>query len=93
MNKPITLCDKCDIYMRCLLDYDGIPCRKNRTVEPTNADRIRAMTDEELAEWTATLLSCPPGPDLEELCCSQNVCDMVFSCKCWLNWLKQEVTE
>lgn len=51
MNKPITLCDRCDIYMSCLLDYDGIPCRKNRTVQPTNADRVRAKTDEELEEW------------------------------------------
>ena len=51
MNKPITLCDRCDIAASCLLNYDGVPCRKNRTVEPTNADRLRAMTDEDLAEW------------------------------------------
>lgn len=51
MNKPITLCDRCDIAASCLLNYDGVPCRKNRTVEPTKADRIRAMSDEELAEW------------------------------------------
>lgn len=51
MNKPITLCDRCEMQVSCLLNYDGVPCRENRTVEPTNADRIRAMTDEELAEW------------------------------------------
>ena len=49
MNKSITLCDRCDIAMSCLLNYDGTLCRKNRTVEPTNADRVRAMSDEELA--------------------------------------------
>ncbi len=59
----------------------------------TNADRIRAMTDEELAEWTAALLCCPPGSDLEEPCYPQNVCDTVFAHKCWLKWLKQEVTD
>lgn len=51
MNKPITLCDRCEEYARCCLNYDGDNCRRNRTVEPTNADRIRAMSDEELAEW------------------------------------------
>ena len=49
MNKPTTLCDRCDIAASCLLNYDGVPCRKNRTVEPTEAYRIRAMSDEELA--------------------------------------------
>lgn len=51
MNKPITLCDRCKEYARCCLNYDGDNCRRSRTVEPTNADRIRAMSDEELAEW------------------------------------------
>ena len=53
MDKPICLCDRCGEAMHCLLDYDGKACRKNRTVEPNNADRIRAKTDEELAEWLA----------------------------------------
>ena len=57
----------------------------------TNADRIRAMTDEELAEWGATLPCCPPGPDLAELCFPQNVCENIHQMrKCWLDWLKQE---
>ncbi len=51
MNKPITLCDRCEEYARCCLNYDGDNCRRIRTVEPTNADRIRSMSDEELAEW------------------------------------------
>ena len=51
MNKPITLCDRCKEYARCCLNYDGDNCRRNRTVEPTNADRIRSMTDGELAAW------------------------------------------
>ena len=54
----------------------------------TNADRIRAMSDEELAEWIwgvacpgfpATCFgSCPEG---QEKSCSE----------CWLEWLKKEV--
>lgn len=33
----------------------------------TNAERIRNMTDEEMA-YNLSLHSCPPGPDLLELC-------------------------
>ena len=62
----------------------------------TNADRIRSMTNEELAEWGATLPCCPPGPDVQELCFPEfDDCggDGTLSRKCWLNWLKQEVKE
>lgn len=51
MNRPITLCNRCKEGARCCLNYDGDNCRRSRTVEPTNADRIRSMTDDELAEW------------------------------------------
>lgn len=72
MDKPITLCDRCDIWARCCLVYDGNACRRNRTVEPTNADKIRSMTDEELAyllvhnpwmreESALDWLECPAG--------------------------------
>lgn len=51
----------------------------------TNADRVRAMTNEELAMFIAAWRSCPEGHFLEDPNC--------FSCKrCWLDWLKQEVT-
>lgn len=49
MNKPITLCDRCKENARCCLNYDGDNCRRSRTVEPTNADRIRSMDDYDLA--------------------------------------------
>ena len=51
MDKPITLCDRCDIYMSCLLNYDGNACRRNRTVNPNHGDEIRSKSDEELATW------------------------------------------
>lgn len=55
---------------------------------PSNADRIRSMTDEELAEWVNhhTAVCVPgkrPGRD-----CPVGACG-----KCWLAWLKQEVSE
>lgn len=48
---------ECDLYseggkFKAFCDMDGCEGRK-----PSNADRIRAMTDEELAEWIS--LSTP----------------------------------
>ena len=52
----------------------------------TNADRIRAMSDEEMAafmERTITFAGCPSLPiNCQESCA-----------KCWLDWLKQEDKE
>jgi hypothetical protein len=60
----------------------------------TNADRIRAMTDEELAEFfptTASEFSCPPS-STNESC--RNVGGWFKGCpKCWLDWLKKEVND
>lgn len=61
----------------------------------TNADRIRSMTDEELAgqisEWNHG--DCPPI----ELCPKRrNESTHYVECtpwKCWLDWLKKEVSE
>lgn len=51
----------------------------------TNADRIRAMTDEELARWIATTAddNCPDTAH-ERYC--DNRCG-----ECWLDWLKSQV--
>lgn len=51
-----------------------------------NADRIRAMTDEEMADYFSEL-SCFPGAN-------RDICKGVANCMdCWLDWLKQEATE
>lgn len=47
----------------------------------TNADRIRSMTDEELAN----IIMCPNDIDAD-LCCSEKTC---FECS--LEWLQSEV--
>lgn len=58
----------------------------------TNADRIRAMSDEELAEWFDQLTngcdSCPNKHDCTYSVESFGRCDDI-----WLGWLKQEVSE
>ena len=52
----------------------------------TNADKIRAMTDEELARFFDMIMEgCPFCP------ASRDECE--YECRvAWLNWLKQEVT-
>lgn len=83
MNKPPILCDKCDSNFSCLLDYDGENCRKTRSVEPTNADDIRAMTNEELAKFLLTVWE--DGEQINQ--------QYPFNESNWLDWLKQEVND
>ena len=54
----------------------------------TNADRIRAMSDEELAAWlSCRITTCPPGVTPSPTGCD-DVCD-----ECWLDWLRAEAVE
>ena len=56
-------------------------------IHKTNADRIRAMSDEELAEWFAEIVSC-------KLCDRLILCTGNSECKeAYLQWLKSEVKE
>ena len=64
---------------------DASRCRDFEKRPQTNADRIRAMTDEELANFVSlccgwTCAECPVGRE-----CNGDEC---FST--WLDWLKQE---
>ena len=52
----------------------------------TNADRIRHMTDEELAEFIEQAI-CPPTTKKIYHECTKDNC-----VPCWLEWLKQEAT-
>lgn len=78
-------CRQCADFEWCM-EYEE--CGLFKQKPQTNADRIRAMTDEELAEWIEQLESpkCP---------CD----DWFYRCEkwncngCWLNWLKQEAKE
>lgn len=57
----------------------------------TNADRIRAMTDEELAEFVNDLFyGLQDNPGMCDVCDR----DSVQNCKaCWLDWLKASTEE
>ena len=70
-----------------------------RDYEPkpiTNADRIRAMTDEELAAFIEFVSAgCDyMSPDCPAHDSCKLVCDQNDACiKGWLDWMKQEETE
>ena len=56
----------------------------------TNADRIRSMTDEELAEWLDTITAKAQAYGYECADSCPNDCPLPEN---WLDWLKEEVTE
>lgn len=65
-------------------DYSLIRRFINESKKQTNADRIRSMTDEELAIY----MMCPNEMGLAEI-----ECDKTDSCNCYeclLNWLRAE---
>jgi len=91
-------CEKCSwlAYANgvCICSYSGRPTTRNdscmawKTSIVTNADRIRSMTDETLAELMVS--ECPPNYPHECNVYEQN--DGNLDCtKCWLNWLKEEI--
>lgn len=62
-------------------EYDFASCP---SYEPMNhADRLRAMTDAELAEFLAEYRCTNKAPHCMEANCAQ----------CWLEWLRQEAEE
>lgn len=72
-------------YYKNLADNHCIGCDGSRYTKPSNADRIRSMTDEELAELlVSTDGDFPPN------------CEGVPVRKLeayWLDWLKREVND
>lgn len=78
-NNGTQICSVC-------CSYQGYPDRWEAKPK-TNADRIRAMTDEELAEWFGmSERMCPDGFS-ETIDC--DACPEVCTGH-WLLWLKQE---
>ena len=79
-----TSCDDCRHSDKGLRDFPCTVCIHNAIdkFEPkTNADRIRAMSDEELAEWL-TKITNDAQLDAKTKCDYQ-----------WGDWLKSEVKE
>ena len=96
MKSDFINCKNCTNDCRCK-GKDITPiCISFKPAKTTNADRLRAMSDEELAEFYCNEVdACPPGSDMkciDELYAhgewpypSDEQCR-----KCWLDWLRQE---
>ena len=64
-------------------------------IPPPNADRIRSMSDEEMADYFRNHASmCPDLEENETVCKGANFTANDEMCqKCWLDWLKSEAEE
>lgn len=94
-------CKNCPAYAKCTVTYRGSACSALRSTygidtDPeiiTNADRIRDMSDEELAEFISRIEIGDFGPQVYgktfcDMCKGQNECD---DCRLW--WLQQLAEE
>lgn len=76
-------CDKFSDYTVTSYCVQG-PCPEQTR---SNADRIRAMSDEDLAERIWKKFGCPEGKPYVN-------CEYAGDCKdCWLEWLQQPAEE
>lgn len=95
------ICSNCAYANDCVMFQfagTGLPitaCYKFKEKQQTNADRIRSMTDEELAEEMNVRLSedCLMCPVLEADCPVWDATKKVECKDAMLDWLKQEVEE
>ena len=77
----IDTCDQQDRWEKGCINY-----KMMSTKNPTNADRIRNMSDEELAEFFVK--------KMDFICKRQDRhCDGLHCVTCTIDWLRQEVTE
>lgn len=91
-------CEKCgwwaDVNGVCVCGYSGRPttrhdsCTAWKTSIVTNADRIRSMTDEELANMWWSYVDCGECPKHRE--CKMTGQDCL---RLALEWLREEVKE
>ena len=84
-------CAECSDRWKCGAGYDLRKKRRGcekakKPAKRSNADRIRYMTDEELAEWIAYRQGCFERQDKR--------CSKYGTCRdCWLEWLREEATD
>lgn len=94
-------CKDCPAFAKCTVTYRGSACAALRGTygiesDPeivTNADRIRAMSNEELAEFISRIEIGDFGPQVYgktfcDMCKGQYECD---DCRLW--WLQQPAEE
>ena len=99
--KDGSICTKCNHRAYCAMgdeqNDDNVTIKGcylySEQKKQTNADRIRAMTDEELAEWmsaNATNYACHKFSGMGII---EKYSDNGLIAKSWLDWLKQEAAD
>ena len=79
-------CRKCQRFGACYFDNEDCIGFEPKTM--TNADRIRSMTDIQLAKWVCSVHgTCPRFCPMASDCDGEN-CDGA-----WLEWLKKAAEE
>lgn len=85
MKSDFINCKNCTDDCHCKGKNITPICLSFKPAKITNADRIRSMTDEELAVEMCAKGGCPHDCETPD--------DMDTDClQCWLDWLKEEVT-
>lgn len=93
-------CEKCEFderdggeepCIRCTVCGENEPTQYKPRKHPTNADRIRSMTDEELAAFMFTANGCPMW--VSDYSCKEDKGCRGAKGACWLDWLKEEAVE
>ncbi len=89
-----SICPKCKFLLTCDVLYKDsiIECedfKDNRNNQKTNADRLRSMSDEQLAIWIAETSNCSDWCILIEQCKTKP--DYECCVNVWLKWLKEEL--
>ena len=79
----------------CTYQYESrCEVKKMHTQKQTNADRIRAMSDEELAEFLEEFEVCTHCKYADGIVCTfENPCTHGFASAMAYEWLKSEVKE
>ena len=91
------ICDGCYAKNFCDMALFGghnpriTACPKFKKGKQTNADKIRAMTDEEIAKLFAYGLDCPTDVQFLSNCPFHD--DATVCQNCWLDWLQKEADE
>ena len=92
---PFGKCEECTNKNYCAWSQSEIVnCMNNGypNYSPMrNADRIRSMTDEELAVWIAETAACSDWCILNKQCETKG--DYECCVNVWLDWLKEEVKD
>lgn len=81
-------CDNCLRYRKSCTGEISYCEESNLRIPMTNADRIRSMTDEELAKFIYEQADCFCQARFGDCIRDEEHCR-----KAWLKWLKEEVKE